>query len=118
MVQQVWDVLLERFEMAEDQFIIMPNHVHAVVQIADGNTRLGEVVRTFKAASTRLIRQSGIDEFAWQANFYEHIIRNEQELQRIRDYIFANPAMWENDPENPGRMGSAQSSADEAPWAR
>ena len=37
----------------------------------------------------------------WQRNYYEHIVRNERSLQRIRDYIDANPAMWADDPENP-----------------
>ncbi len=117
-VQQVWDRLLERFEMAEDQFIIMPNHVHAVVQIAGGNTRLGEIVRAFKAASTRLIRQSGFDEFAWQLNYHEHIIRNDHEMERIRNCIISNPLVWHDDPENPERVNTGQSSLDGAPWAR
>jgi len=37
----------------------------------------------------------------WQRNYYEHIIRNEHSLQRIREYIDANPAKWDIDPENP-----------------
>ena len=37
----------------------------------------------------------------WQRNYYEHIIRNERSLRRIREYIDANPAKWDIDPENP-----------------
>ncbi|MEW6162225.1 MAG: hypothetical protein AB1606_02740 [Nitrospirota bacterium] len=37
----------------------------------------------------------------WQRNYYEHIIRNEDELNRIRQYIIENPFRWEDDPENP-----------------
>jgi putative transposase len=37
----------------------------------------------------------------WQRNYYEHVIRNEKELNRIRDYIQNNPLRWEFDRENP-----------------
>jgi putative transposase len=37
----------------------------------------------------------------WQRNYYEHIIRDEEELNRIRQYITDNPARWDDDPENP-----------------
>ncbi len=64
---------------------------------------LGQVVRAFKAATTRLIRQGGKGDFAWQRNYYEHIIRNEAEFHRIAQYIHANPANWVMDQENPQR---------------
>jgi len=41
----------------------------------------------------------------WQRNYYEHVIRNEEELQRIREYIQTNPLRWELDQENPARRG-------------
>ena len=62
---------------------------------------LGEMVRAYKAASTRLIRQAGTPDFAWQRNYYEHIVRDEESLDRIRQYILDNPARWEFDLENP-----------------
>jgi len=37
----------------------------------------------------------------WQRNYYEHIIRDENELNRVRQYILDNPAKWADDPENP-----------------
>ncbi len=64
---------------------------------------LGECVRTLKAASTRLIRLAGESSFAWQRNYYEHVIRNEDELWRTRQYIETNPANWASDVENPDR---------------
>jgi putative transposase len=67
---------------------------------------LGEVVRSFKAASTRLIRKAGHLDFAWQRNYYEHVIRNEGELDRIRLYIQANPLNWAKDEDNPLIAGS------------
>jgi hypothetical protein len=66
---------------------------------------LGEIVRTFKAATTRQIRLAGLSEFGWQRNYYEHIIRDEDSLNRIREYIATNPLRWELDRENPQRQG-------------
>jgi putative transposase len=58
---------------------------------------LGEIVRTFKGAATYRIRTTGLPEFAWQHRYYDHVIRNEADLQRIRSYIVNNPARWEQD---------------------
>ena len=61
------------------------------------------IIRTYKAAVTTLCRRAGQDGFAWQTSYYEHIIRNERELNAIRQYIANNPAQWEVDRENPQR---------------
>jgi hypothetical protein len=45
----------------------------------------------------------GVPLQVWQENFYEHIIRNEKELNRIREYICNNPLRWLYDSENPAR---------------
>ncbi|MGZ9188187.1 MAG: hypothetical protein ACXW6R_26305, partial [Candidatus Binatia bacterium] len=50
------------------------------------------------------VKQSGWSPFAgrlWQRNYYEHVIRDEESLNRIRQYIADNPMRWEFDPENP-----------------
>jgi len=65
---------------------------------------LGEIVRTFKAVTTRRIRLLRVSYFAWQRNYYEHIIRNDGELNRAREYIVSNPSGWQLDqlhPDNP-----------------
>jgi len=70
---------------------------------------LGAVVGTFKSLSARAVNQAltrtGKD--LWQEDYYEHIIRNVDELEKTRDYIIHNPARWPEDPENhdvgPGR---------------
>ena len=41
----------------------------------------------------------------WQRNFYDHIIRDEDDYLRIREYIETNPVRWLFDPENPNRIG-------------
>ena len=68
---------------------------------------LPEIVRAFKTFSARQINQlrhtPGIP--VWQRNYYEHIIRNNAALNRIRQYIKANPAHWEKDRENPNGIG-------------
>ncbi|MCZ7625832.1 MAG: hypothetical protein M5R38_08310 [Candidatus Methylomirabilis sp.] len=61
----------------------------------------GDIVRTFKALSTHEIRKQWAPAFAWQRNYYEHIIRDERSLNGIRSYIQANPALWTYDKENP-----------------
>lgn len=64
---------------------------------------LGAIVGNFKSVTTRRI--NGIrhmrDVSIWQINYYEHIVRDERDLGRIREYIAANPFRWEYDRENP-----------------
>jgi ribosomal protein S30 len=59
-------------------------------------------VRAFKSFSAKRInvlrKTPGIP--VWQRNYYEHIIRNEQDYQAKHDYILSNPANWEDDDEN------------------
>ncbi len=62
---------------------------------------LGKIIRYFKAKSTKLIHDVKSHNFKWQRNYYEHIIRNENELNRIREYIINNPLKWEYDRDNP-----------------
>ncbi len=58
---------------------------------------LGEIIRTFKGAATYRIRSEGKRDFAWLGRYYEHIIRNDDDLDRIRQYIVNNPAHWTED---------------------
>jgi putative transposase len=64
---------------------------------------LGAIVRGFKASTTKLINalQGTPGATLWQRNYYEHVVRNDNELQRIREYIANNPAQWTLDRENP-----------------
>jgi REP element-mobilizing transposase RayT len=109
----------------------MPNHIHGIILVGaqfiapDQSTSiqegamnraptLGEIVRTYKAISTRLIRRTVNSGFAWQRNYYEHVIRNDSSLQRGREYIVNNPARWAEDEENPDQRALANLSA--KPW--
>lgn len=52
---------------------------------------LGQVIRSYKARVTRRIHQAGEDHFQWHRNYYERVIRNERELNAVREYIRSNP---------------------------
>ena len=121
MVQEVWNGLPGHYpHVALDAFVIMPNHIHGIVILSVGaglkpaptpkpastpRHGLPEIVRAFKTFSAqqinRLRHTPGIP--VWQRNYYEHIIRNNAALNRIRQYVKANPAHWEKDRENPTR---------------
>lgn len=68
---------------------------------------LGAIVGNLKSLTTRRINRIRGTPRApvWQRNYYEHIIRNEDELSRIQEYIRLNPLKWELDRENPNRTG-------------
>jgi REP element-mobilizing transposase RayT len=92
---------------------------------AHAGAPLPEIVQWFKTMTTneyiRGVKQSGWPPFRgrlWQRNYYEHIIRNDDELRRIREYITDNPLRWALDRENPdvvGAHGRAPLPKDE-PW--
>lgn len=101
-----------------DEFIVMPNHVHGIIVITESDpvgegsepspTRrhpLSEIVRSFKTFSARRINECrgtpGVS--VWQRNYFEHIIRNERSLERIREYIVSNPERWIADEDNLGQ---------------
>ena len=114
MVQEVWNGLPWHYpHVVLDAFVIMPNHIHGIVVLSVGAglkpapTRhsLPEIVRAFKTFSARQINESRHTPGTpvWQRNYYEHIIRNQAALNRIRQYIIDNPGHWEKDRENPTR---------------
>jgi len=57
---------------------------------------------------TTLCRRNGINDFAWQSGYFDHIVRDEKSLIRIRDYITTNPQRWTFDRENARRKESEQ----------
>lgn len=65
---------------------------------------LSVIIRTYKAAVTTLCRENGINDFQWQRNYYERIIRDERAFTTIRKYIVNNPAQWLHDRENQHAM--------------
>jgi len=65
--------------------------------MCDERITLGKIVRYVKAKASRLIHKAGITEFEWQRNYYEHVIRDYDDLNAIREYIMCNPGQWERD---------------------
>ena len=65
-----------------------------------GKNGLGEIIRWYKGRCKFEIGKMGCDNFAWQPRFYDRIIRNEKELNKIRKYIFENVLKWEFDKNN------------------
>jgi REP element-mobilizing transposase RayT len=61
------------------------------------NITLGKIIRFYKTKTTRLIRQNRYKNFAWQRNYYDHIICNQIELNHIHQYTINNPLRWELD---------------------
>ena len=107
--RDTWKTIPDRFPGIElDHFVIMPNHIHGIVVITDESEvygskgrkpLLGNIIRTYKAATTYSIRRAGTPKFGWQSNYYEHIIRlnYKKDLERIRQYIENNPSRWSED---------------------
>jgi putative transposase len=104
----------------ENEFVVMPNHVHGIIWIIDNPKEkpssptpanetekfgkpkpdsLSTIIRAYKSAVT--YRINGIQETRgipiWQRNYYEHIIRNEIDLKNISNYIDNNPLRWQED---------------------
>ncbi len=121
-VQDEWEKSAQiRKEIELAAFVVMPNHVHGIVVITDGMGRatgrsplqsgpakrsLGAFVGGFKAVVSKRINASRSlpGTLVWQRNYFEHVIRNEDSLHRIRQYILDNPMRWEFDRENPATL--------------
>jgi REP element-mobilizing transposase RayT len=95
-----------------DAFIVMPNHVHGIIILADQSERrygIAEIVRGFKTFSARRVNErAGKRVVLWQRAYYERVIRNEKALDRIRAYIANDPAQWADDPDNTTQAVSAE----------
>jgi len=65
---------------------------------------LGAIICQIKSICTKRIRSRGFRDFGWQAGYYDHIIRDNEDLGRIREYIYGNPDKWDEDVENPANL--------------
>ncbi|MDQ3541365.1 MAG: transposase [Chloroflexota bacterium] len=107
-VHDLWLSLPRRFPtLILDAFVVMPDHLHGILTLHDGSAghhevSLGDVIKAFKSQSTTAyihgVRQLGWPPFAgklWQYNYYEHIIRDDRDLETKRAYIEGNPGRWQ-----------------------
>lgn len=101
-----------------DLFIVMPNHIHGLLgifltdEVAAEHVQprnkyqhiikgsIGSIIRQYKASIKRWCNVNGHNNFSWQRNYYERIVRNDDELNRIREYIITNPLKWNFDRDN------------------
>lgn len=93
------------------------------LRISNTHVGLGQYVSWFKRMSTTEYIQHAkndnwprFDKRIWQRNYYEHIIRNDAELNRVRQYIIENPLKWDMDYENPDNINAKITGV--AKWAR
>ena len=125
MANKFWKKIPNHFPFVElDEFVIMPNHVHGIITINksasvetrhalslptepnetigqlrfqnQGKGSLSAIIGSYKSVLTKNARKIHAD-FAWQSRFHDHIIRNDESLQRIRDYIINNALRWRED---------------------
>ena len=105
-------------------WVIMPNHVHFIIDFLDTpiskiiqkEKNLGDIIKSFKLHFQKSIveattvspllqvyfKQKSFNYHKiWQKSFYDHVIRNEKDLDKIREYIYNNPEQWELDSLNP-----------------
>ncbi|MGB7567829.1 MAG: transposase, partial [Chitinivibrionales bacterium] len=124
-VRDEWERTFKiRTELMMDEYVIMPDHMHAIIHVGNlpgmGDTpvapttdtrgtptgpkprSVGAMVAGFKSGTIKRINElrKTPGAWVWQRNYFEHIIRNEQSLFRIRQYIRNNPTKWFNDPKN------------------
>jgi len=136
LIEKYWHQLTKKFRTILDDYIIMPNHIHGIIQITNPSVRvsfmkpktkfnkpsidilksnrhmglinqtptLGHIIRYFKAITSKTLHQNDFNIYIWQRNYYEHIIKNEIELNKIRQYIKLNPQMWHRDRNNPNNI--------------
>jgi len=114
--------LRSNVKLWEDEFAVMPNHIHGIVWINEYdavgarrrrapteqfgkpiNGSLPTIIRAYKSAVTYKINEMRGTRGApiWQQNYYEHVIRNQNDLEQIYKYIQFNPIQWTKDEENP-----------------
>jgi len=132
-VDECWLEIPKHFQNIElGVYVVMPNHLHGIIVINDNNNRADDsssarrgtiyraptekfgkpisgsiptIIRTFKSAVTRRLGKEYNITGIWQRNYYEHVIRNHEDWDRIHKYIEANPVMWAKDEENPLFLG-------------
>jgi hypothetical protein len=99
-----------RNNIALGEFVVMPNHIHCIIQILERgeyhsplhgtSNNIGAIVRGYKSTVTKQLNILNIGCPVWQRNYYEHIIRDELSYQKISNYITNNPEKWANDTYN------------------
>ena len=85
-----------------DQYVIMPNHIHAILMLeesagASPRPTITDIVCAYKSLTTRACKKAQPIDKLFQASFYEHVIRGQKDYNEIAEYIQNNPKQWELD---------------------
>jgi putative transposase len=106
-VETVWKNLPLHYPSIKlDEYSVMPDHFHGLIVITDFDDgkrqALSEIVRGFKSFSSREVNRFNktTGKTLWQRNYYEHVVRDEDDLNRIRQYISNNPLCWSDGKDN------------------
>ena len=108
-VEKYIQISKTRFNVEINQYVIMPNHVHLIIEIIPNDMRairesplqsrsvISQIVGFIKANSSKEIHKNNPDLDVWQRGFYDHIIRNKHDYEEISKYIYENPLKWQFD---------------------
>ncbi|MBQ8622333.1 MAG: transposase, partial [Oscillospiraceae bacterium] len=80
-----------------DKYVVMPNHIHIIIFLYGGKSRLDNIIGSYKSFVSRRIHKQQPALKVWQESFHDHIVRNEKSYQNIWLYIESNPMNWEKD---------------------
>ena len=105
MLKIQWFQLTQRYgTLYLHEFVIMPNHFHAIIELRESTIQLSEIVGAFKSITTneyiKGVKQYGwkrFDKQLWQRSFYDKIIRDNDFHHKVIEYIKYNPAKWCDD---------------------
>ena len=97
-------LLEERYpELSVTQYAIMPNHIHAIL-VLENNTAgasprptIPQIICAYKSITARVCKKQGLAGKLFQTSFYDHVIRNDKDLEEIQRYILENPLKWQLD---------------------
>ena len=100
-IYECWSKINEIYDnVRTDAFCLMPNHIHGIIVISEkggqGRPPLPKIIQGFKSVTTRMCFKYNYKAI-WQHNYYERIIRNENEYRKILQYIETNLIKWEVD---------------------
>ena len=105
MLKEIWkNMPLYYNGVHTHEFIVMPNHIHGIMELSSSELSLTTIIQRFKTLTTTKyingVRHNHWYPFRkklWQRNYYEHVIRDEKSLEEIQKYIVNNPYHWEED---------------------
>ena len=108
--EQVIEILPDRYNVSIPKYVIMPNHIHLLIEIDDNNENraicesplqyyrsiIDKMVGFLKMNVSKKMNKT-INDKIWQRSYHDHIIRGDKDYQKIWEYIDTNVIRWEKD---------------------